>query len=170
MSYRKLLNLFISLVVVAALVSGPIHVTAMPAGPTDETKVPHYFGPYPNWANSPFTLPDAMVSITVASGCSGSGAAAEATVGVGGSVTAIDVTSPGNNYTASGRCAPQVVITGSGSGAAARATVTRTGAVVGVTINIPGSGYNSPRVEFVGGGGRDAAGTVYGGVDAHPLR
>ncbi len=25
---------------------------AMPAGPTDETKVPHYFGPYPNWALS----------------------------------------------------------------------------------------------------------------------
>ena len=27
-------------------------INALPAGPTDETKVPHYFGPYPNWANS----------------------------------------------------------------------------------------------------------------------
>ncbi|HLA98396.1 MAG TPA: hypothetical protein VJL34_08075, partial [Anaerolineales bacterium] len=141
MSYRKLLNLFISLVVVAALVSGPINVTAMPAGPTDESKVPHYFGPYPNWANSPFTLPDATVIITVASGCSGSGAAAEATVGAGGAITGITVTSPGNDYAASGRCAPQIGIVGSGSGAEARATVTRSGAVVAVVVDTQGSHY-----------------------------
>src|SRR6476661_2144771 len=30
---------------------------------TDPTKVPHYFGPYPNWANSPQVLADAVVSI-----------------------------------------------------------------------------------------------------------
>ncbi|MCJ7711622.1 MAG: hypothetical protein MUQ32_12415, partial [Chloroflexi bacterium] len=48
-----------------------------PAGPTDESKVPHYFGPYPNWANSPLTLPDARVVITG----NGTGATAEATVG-----------------------------------------------------------------------------------------
>ena len=29
---------------------------AVPTSATDETKVPHYFGPYPNWANSPQTL------------------------------------------------------------------------------------------------------------------
>ena len=34
-------------------------VAAAPASPVDESKVPHYFGPYPNWANSPLTLPDA---------------------------------------------------------------------------------------------------------------
>ena len=34
---------------------------AMPSGPTDETKVPHYFGPYPNWANSPLTTGDVTV-------------------------------------------------------------------------------------------------------------
>ncbi|MDJ0378318.1 Ig-like domain-containing protein [Cryobacterium sp. PH31-L1] len=38
---------------------------AVPASATDETKVPHYFGPYPNWANSPQTLADAMVTISV---------------------------------------------------------------------------------------------------------
>src|SRR5688572_18662616 len=40
---------------------------------------PHYFGPYPNWANSPLTLPDANVAITVASGCTDGGATADAT-------------------------------------------------------------------------------------------
>ena len=48
---------------------------AMPSSPTDESKVPHYFGPYPNWANSPFTVPDASVAISG----DGSGAAASAT-------------------------------------------------------------------------------------------
>ncbi len=35
------------------------------ASATDSTKVPHYFGPYPNWANSPQVLADAMVKISV---------------------------------------------------------------------------------------------------------
>ncbi len=38
---------------------------AVPTSTTDETKVPHYFGPYPNWANSPQTLADAMVTISL---------------------------------------------------------------------------------------------------------
>ena len=38
---------------------------AVPTSPTDETKVPHYFGPYPNWANSPQTLADAIVKISL---------------------------------------------------------------------------------------------------------
>ncbi len=37
----------------------------LPASATDESVVPHYFGPYPNWANSPQTLADAMVKISV---------------------------------------------------------------------------------------------------------
>jgi FtsP/CotA-like multicopper oxidase with cupredoxin domain len=37
---------------------------AMPISATDETKVPHYFGPYPNWANSPQVLSDAIVTIS----------------------------------------------------------------------------------------------------------
>lgn len=38
---------------------------AIPSSSTDMTKVPHYFGPYPNWANSPQTLADAMVKISI---------------------------------------------------------------------------------------------------------
>src|SRR3990172_8587439 len=125
----------IATVEVAPLAASSTRVSSLPGNPTDESKVPHYFGPYPNWANSPFTLPDATVIITVASGCSGSGAAAEATVGAGGAITGITVTSPGNDYAASGRCAPQIGIVGSGSGAEARATVTRSGAVVAVVVD-----------------------------------
>ncbi|MEV7237671.1 multicopper oxidase domain-containing protein [Streptomyces sp. NPDC051020] len=40
----------------AAAISGP-------SSPTDETKVPHYFGPWANWANSPLTLSKARVTI-----------------------------------------------------------------------------------------------------------
>ena len=47
---------------------------AAPSSPVDESKVPHYFGPYPNWANSPLTQADATVTITGAS-------VAEVTVG-----------------------------------------------------------------------------------------
>jgi FtsP/CotA-like multicopper oxidase with cupredoxin domain len=38
----------------------------MPSSPTDESKVPHYFGPYPNYANSPLTVPDVAVNISPA--------------------------------------------------------------------------------------------------------
>ncbi len=38
---------------------------AAPTDPTDESKVPHYFGPYPNWANSPQVLANAVVEISL---------------------------------------------------------------------------------------------------------
>ncbi len=88
---------------------------ALPASPVDETKVPHYFGPYPNWANSPFTLPDATVTISG----DGTGATAEATVGANGTVTGITITNPGSGYTAA-----TISIAGSGSGATANAVIT----------------------------------------------
>ena len=44
-------------------------------GPTDASKVPHYFGPWPNWANSPLTLPTAR-----SDGGTGAGATAVAQV------------------------------------------------------------------------------------------
>jgi FtsP/CotA-like multicopper oxidase with cupredoxin domain len=37
----------------------------VPPNATDTATVPHYFGPYPNWANSPQTLADALVKISV---------------------------------------------------------------------------------------------------------
>ncbi len=81
MSRNKVLNSMMSVLVVLSLLFNgsvgiiqasaqqgnnpvaPARINAMPSGPTDETKVPHYFGPYPNWANSPLTLPNATVEI-----------------------------------------------------------------------------------------------------------
>lgn len=101
---------------------------AAPATPTDQTKVPHYYGPFPNWANSPLTLPDIAVTITDPLG-EGSGAKASATVGTNGIVTGITIDKPGTGYTSA-----DVAITGAGTGAAATATVTTSGSVTSVTV------------------------------------
>jgi len=126
----------------------------MPANPTDESKVPHYFGPYPNWANSPLTMPDVQVAITG----NGTGATAEATVGANGAITAITITNPGSGYNNA-----KVDITGSGTGAMASAVIVRRGSVVAVTVDTTGTGYTAPVVSFSGNGG--AAATAYGGVE-----
>ncbi len=124
---------------------------------TDETKIPHYFGPFPNWANSPLSQPDAQVIITG----NGTGATATATVGAGGAVTGITVTNPGNGYTAA-----QVQITGSGTGATAKATILRKGFVRAITLDASGSGYSAPVVTISGGGsGSGATATAYGRVE-----
>lgn len=159
---RKFLNILFSIVIVASLLlGGGVQVQAenpaMPMDPTDETQVPHYFGPYPNWANSPFTLPDAQVVITG----NGTGAIAEATVGANGAITGITVMNGGRGYSNA-----KVDIVGSGSGATAKATIVKKGSVVEVTVNTPGTGYTAPTVSFSGGGpGSGAAATAYGGVD-----
>ena len=116
-----------------------------PSSATDESKVPHYFGPYPNWANSPLTKPDAKVTITVAAGCPGGGAAADATVGANGAVTGISLTAAGSGYASSGRCLPTVAITGAGAGAQAKPTVTKSGAVVGAAVDTPARATSSRR-------------------------
>ena len=154
MNARKILNILVSLMVLATLVlGGNTSVTAMPMNATDETKVPHYFGPNPNWANSPFSLPDAQVVITG----DGSGAEAVATVGANGAITAITMTSPGHNYSN-----VKVDIIGSGVGATADATIVKKGSVVAVTMNTQGSGYTAPVVTFSDG---TATATAYGGVE-----
>src|SRR3989337_1972227 len=95
MSKFKLLNIALAFFIVFSLViSGADQAKAMPMDPMDPSKVPHYFGPNPNWANSPFTLPDAQVVITG----NGTGATAEATVGAGGGITAITVTNGGPGH------------------------------------------------------------------------
>src|SRR5574341_1805626 len=133
MTGRKFLNLVISLMVVTALFLGNnTQATAMPMVPTDETKVPHYFGPYPNWANSPFTLPDAQVVITG----DGTGATAQATVGANGAITGITITDPGSGYSS----AKVDIISSTGTGAAADATIVKKGSVVAVTVDTPGAG------------------------------
>src|SRR5665647_1793354 len=131
---------------------------ALPSSSTDQTVVPHYFGPWPNWALSPLTLSDANVTITG----DGTGATATATVGGNGAVTGITVTDPGSGYTSAA-----VGITGAGTGAAANAVVTLSGAVSSVTVNNPGAAYQKPVVTLVGGGASTAAtATPYGSVDA----
>ena len=70
MSNRKFLNLTLSIMMVVSLLLGGITQASaqngqnIPGSTTDEAKVPHYFGPWPNWANSPLTLPDVQVVIT----------------------------------------------------------------------------------------------------------
>ncbi|MFZ0532054.1 MAG: hypothetical protein WAM09_02660, partial [Anaerolineales bacterium] len=162
MTSRKVLSYILVLLVLVSFIFGITSqlqsVSAMPAYPTDETKVPHYFGPYPNWANSPYTLADAQVVITG----NGSGAEAVASVGANGAVTGITITNPGHDYSQA-----TVAILGSGTGATADVTIVKLGAVVAVTVDLPGSGYSAPVVTFSGNGG--AAATAYGGVDAVTL-
>lgn len=136
-------------------------VSALPSGPTDETKVPHYFGPYPNWANSPLTSPDVAVEIIG----NGTGATATATVGVNGAITGFTILTPGSGYTSA-----TVNITGGGTGATASAVVNPSGAVVAVNVGAAGAGYTAPVVAITGGGATTAAtATAYGGVDAVTL-
>jgi len=148
MKGRRLLSISFALLVLLSFLLGSIgqlqNVTAAPSSPVDESKVPHYFGPYPNWANSPLTLPDINVAIVG----DGAGATASAVVAPDGSVSSIAITNPGSGYTAA-----TVDITGLGTGAQASATVAATGAVTQVAILAGGNGYTSPTVSFSGGGG-----------------
>ena len=115
-----------------------------PTSATDETKVPHYFGPYPNWANSPLTM--ATAEVTIAGGGTGAAAVAQVDPGTGG-VTRIDVTSPGHDYAAG---TTTVTVDGtSGTPAAATATVTTTGGVVAAAVDNAGSGYGKFQVDVV---------------------
>jgi len=161
MSTKKLLRIPFSLMVILSMLLGGVQVSAqpasapdpagaqapaaMPAGPTDETKVPHYFGPYPNWANSPFTLPNATVEIQG----DGAGATAVALVDpVTQGITSIQVTSPGVGYSTA-----NVLISGGDGTATATATIATSGALTSVNLIASGSGYSSPQVSFSGGGG-----------------
>ena len=92
MSKHKILSTTVLILLLISLVSGncPITVKAapekLPASPVDESVVPHYFGPYPNWGLSALTNPDVTVTIVG----DGSGASATAKVGAGGAITDID--------------------------------------------------------------------------------
>ncbi len=136
-------------------------VAAAPTSPVDESKVPHYFGPYPNWANSPFTQSTAVVTFNDPGG-NGVGAKAVAQIDPEtGGIASIDVTAPGHDY-AQGTT---VTITG-GSGATATPIITASGAVVSLQVSAAGHGYSSFDVAIAGGGGTDAEASATGGVDA----
>ncbi len=168
MSKRKFLNLLLTLLVGAALILGSTaHLAAAPSSATDETKVPHYFGPYPNYANSPFTWPDAIVTIDPS--VDGRQATATATVGGDGAITGVNITDPGSGYTS----APGVTITGGGTGATATADApSTTGSVTSITVDAPGGGYTLPVVTISDStvpAGSGATATAYGSVDVVTL-
>ena len=148
---------------------------AMPGPEIDPTKIPHYFGPWPNYAHSQFTLPDAIVTFTPTDG-NGSGAKATATVGANGAITGITITDPGSEYTS----IPDVVITdtvGTNTSATAVAEITTTAAVTAINVNkdangdpVGGAGYTAPVVTIAPpASGTVATATAYGGVDAVKL-
>ena len=164
MSKHKILSTTVLILLLISLVSGnfPITVKAapekLPASPVDESVVPHYFGPYPNWGLSALTNPDVTVTIVG----DGSGASATAKVGAGGAITDITITNPGSNYTSA-----TVQITGAGAGAAATAVVTSSQTVVAVNVTNSGMNYVQPSVAITGGGATTpATATAYGSVDS----
>lgn len=164
---HKILSTTVLILLLVSLISGnfPINVAAapekLPASPVDESVVPHYFGPYPNWGLTALTNPDATVTITG----DGSGATATAQIGAGGGITSITITNPGSNYTSA-----TVQITGAGAGAAATAVVTSSNTVVAINVTNPGMDYVQPAVAITGGGATTpATATAYGGVDSLTL-
>jgi FtsP/CotA-like multicopper oxidase with cupredoxin domain len=122
--------------IILALLWAPTHA-AMPMPQAS----PHYFGPYPNYANSPLRIPAVLVTL---SGGNGSGATAEATVDPAtGALTDIAVVTPGSGYTT----VPQVSITGAGTLATATAEIDDGGAVTAIHITHAGSGYVTPGIK-----------------------
>ncbi|MEZ5118260.1 MAG: multicopper oxidase domain-containing protein [Candidatus Nanopelagicales bacterium] len=103
--------------------------------PTDIPGVPHYFGPWPNWANSPFTLPKATVEIAPP----GQGATFIVTVAATGEIANARVTNGGSGYNPG----TQILFSGpSGSGAyGVPRQLEDGGRINGVRLVSRGSGY-----------------------------
>jgi FtsP/CotA-like multicopper oxidase with cupredoxin domain len=132
---------------------------------TDESQVPHYFGPYSNYANSSQAVTDAVVTVT---GGGGTGAAATANVDAAtGGITSIDVTTPGEGYTAP----PTVEITSPGITPTAIASATATiatGALTSITVDGSGFGFTETAVTITDNSanpGSGATAVASGGVD-----
>ena len=73
------------LVLTTGVIAIPSHSTfkveaAIPPSTTDVNTVPHYFGPYSNWANSEQAVADAVITIGVPTGASPVQATATANV------------------------------------------------------------------------------------------
>src|SRR5664279_5007025 len=156
--------------VMAGLIAAPANA-APGAGfsATDSSKVPHYFGPYPNWANSPQTLSDALITLTAAG--PGTGAAAVATVDPKtGGISSIAVTQPGSGYITP----PTVTITSPGvtptATAAAHASISP-GVVTSIDVAEAGFGFTAPTATLTGGGAPTtlAVAAASGGADGLTL-
>ena len=102
----------------------------------DPGGIPHYFGPYGNWAYSP--LPT-------------------------GVVTGITLTDEGGGYSAAPTVTVRDVY-GTGTGATATATVDSTGVITGIHLTAGGSGYSAPVVAITDptGSGATAMATIGG--------
>jgi FtsP/CotA-like multicopper oxidase with cupredoxin domain len=105
----------------------------------DPGGVPHYFGPYPNYANSP--LPK-------------------------GPITAVTLVSGGQGYTAPTVMIDDLY--GTGGGAIATASFVPNGPIIGITVGDPGAGYSAPIVYILDptGTGADATAAIGGSLDS----
>ncbi|MFN8595077.1 MAG: multicopper oxidase domain-containing protein [Anaerolineae bacterium] len=159
MRARRLANIVFSLIVVAALVLGTgglntSNQVAAQGGPIapDPTKIPHYFGPYPNWANSPQVLADALVSFSGGTMLPG-GTPPEAVATVDprtGGISAVTVTYPGNGYLTP----PDVTIYAAGVTPTLQATAVATislGVITNIQVDETGFGFTAPTVTLDGG-------------------
>ena len=165
MSKRKFMHLLFAMLLMASLIGGNLSASAMPMNPTDESKVPHYFGPNPNWALSPLRLANVAVTLT---GGGGIDAAASATVDMQtGAITGFTILNPGSGYTSEPDVGFAPVYGTTINNSASATAVIDSGVVNAVTVNPGGNGYTAPKVTFSGGDGApQATGTAYGGVDA----
>ncbi|MHB0877514.1 MAG: hypothetical protein ACYC5O_15865, partial [Anaerolineae bacterium] len=102
------------------------------AAPMDPNGVPHYFGPYANYANSPMPT---------------------------GGIGTITVDSGGSGYTAPTVTIADVYGTGTGATASAAFDAT-TGAITTITVLTAGTGYSAPIVTIDDPTGIDAAATA----------
>jgi FtsP/CotA-like multicopper oxidase with cupredoxin domain len=132
----------------AAPAAGP----AVSFAATDATKVPHYFGPFSNWANSPQVLGDALLTISPAAGdTTGKGATATATVDPKtGAISAVTITDPGTGYAA----APTVTVDSPGITPTTPAQLDTTislGVLSSITVAEKGFGFVQPQVTLTGG-------------------
>ena len=117
---------------------------ARPGGTTQA----HFYGPYANYANSPWRMPDPTVTIDG----DGTGATAAAEVDLQtGAITRISMLTKGQGYTTATVTVTSVgtgTVAGTGAGASATATVDpATQQVTGVTLTSPGTGYVTPGVK-----------------------
>jgi hypothetical protein len=118
--------------------------------------VPHYYGPFSNYANSPLKSSDAALEFV---GGGGSGAGGIATVNPAtGAITAVDITSGGKDYTS----APSVTVTSpvaGGTGASLTTTISK--GVTTVTLTNHGHGYTAEPTVTVNGDGSGAVLTPF---------
>ena len=112
-----------------AAAPGAVALMAVPAV-ADPGGIPHYYGPYPNYANSP--LPK-------------------------GGITSVTVTSEGSGY--SSPIVTIEDLYGTGSGATVNVAVLA-GKITGINVSTPGSGYSAPFVNITDATGLGAAATA----------